>query len=255
MSKNDDSIDSGSNSLLSSLMKLTGQMAGGTLDLARNTATMTAMFGENWLRSALLNTMEPERLEAMAEAGHFLRDAREMAGLSLKELGDSLGLSDNSVLQDVESGESIMPLELMLRSAALLARHDPIPFLIKFMRTYNPSLEHRLEQWGVLTLPKHFERERRFVNIYRQHDNLRGLTDEEHERFIEYMNSSTELVLNVMLKEKSANAASAASAIPKRKAKPKTRPKARPKAKSTQAKSKSRKKPVKPSGATTKLSE
>ena len=255
MSKNDDSIDSGSNSLLSSLMKLTGQMAGGTLDLARNTATMTAMFGENWLRSALLNTMEPERLEAMAEAGHFLRDAREMAGLSLKELGDSLGLSDNSVLQDVESGESIMPLELMLRSAALLARHDPIPFLIKFMRTYNPSLEHRLEQWGVLTLPKHFERERRFVNIYRQHDNLRGLTDEEHERFIEYMNSSTELVLNVMLKEKSANAASAASAIPKRKAKPKTRPKARPKAKSAQAKSKPRKKPVKPSGAATKSSE
>lgn len=257
MSKNDDNIDSGSNSLLSSLMKLTGQVAGGTLDLARNTATMTAMFGENWLRSALLNSMEPERLEAMAEAGHFLRDAREMAGLSLKELGDSLGLSDNSVLQDVESGESIMPLELMLRSAALLARHDPIPFLIKFMRTYNPALEDRLEQWGVLTLPKNFERERRFVNIYRQHDNLRGLTDEEHERFIEYMKSSTELVLNVMLKEKSASAAtaaSAASALPKRKAKPKTRPKARPKAKSAQAKSKPRKKPVKPSGATTKSS-
>jgi hypothetical protein len=163
-------------------------------------------------------------------------------------------LSDNSVLQDVESGESIMPLELMLRSAALLARHDPIPFLIKFMRTYNPALEDRLEQWGVLSLPKNFERERRFVNIYRQHDSLRGLTDEEHERFIEYMNSSTELVLNVMLKEKSASAASAASAIPKGKAKPKSRPKARPKAKSTRAKPRPRKKPVKPSGATTKSS-
>jgi len=251
MSKKDDDIDSSSNSLLGTLMKLTGQMAGGTLDLARNTATMTAMFGENWLRTALLNSMEPERLEAMAEAGHFLRDAREMAGLSLKELGDSLGLSDNSVLQDVESGESIMPLELMLRSAALLARHDPIPFLIKFMRTYNPALEDRLEQWGVLKLPKNFERERRFVNIYRQHDSLRGLTDEEHERFIEYMNSSTELVLNVMLKEKSANAG---SAKPESKAKPKARPKARPKAKSTRAKSKARKKPAKPSGATTKSS-
>ena len=248
MSKTDDNIDSGSNSLLGSLMKITGQMAGGTLDLARNTATMTAMFGENWLRTALLNSMEPERLEAMAEAGHFLRDAREMAGLSLKELGDSLGLSDNSVLQDVESGESIMPLELMLRSAALLARHDPIPFLIKFMRTYNPALEDRLEQWGVLSLPKNFERERRFVNIYRQHDSLRGLTDAEHERFIGYMNSSTELVLNVMLKEKSAKAASA-------KPKSKAKPKASPKTKSTRAKPKARKKPAKPSGATTKSSE
>jgi len=222
--KND---DTDSNSLLGSLMKLTGQVAGGTLELARNTATMTAMFGENWLRSALLNTMEPERLEAMAEAGHFLRDAREMAGLSLKELGDNLGLSDNSVLEDVESGQSIMPLELMLRSASLLARHDPIPFLIKFMRTYNPALESRLEKWGVLALPKHYERERRFVNIYRQHDELRGLTDGEHERFIEYMKSSTEMVLNVMLKEKAANTKSRVEPKPRAKAKAKTKAKAK----------------------------
>ena len=48
------------------------QVAGGTLDLARTTATMTAMFGESWIRSALLKNMEPERLEAMADAGHFL---------------------------------------------------------------------------------------------------------------------------------------------------------------------------------------
>lgn len=228
-------------SLLGSLMKLTGQVAGNTLDIARNTATMTAMFGENWLRNALMNSLEPERLEAMAEAGRFLRDAREMAGLSLKELGDSLGLADDSVLQDVESGESIMPLELMLRSAALLARHDPIPFLIKFMRTYNPALEERLEQWGVLTLPKNFERERRFVNIYRQHDVLRGLTDEEHDRFIEYMNSSTDLVLNVMLKEKAAKAAISEKKAARAKARPKTRPKSksRPKAKRAPAKRKS----------------
>jgi transcriptional regulator with XRE-family HTH domain len=214
-----------SDSIFSSLMRLTGQMAGGTLDLARNTATMTAMFGESWLKGALLNTLEPERLEAMAEAGRFLRDARETAGMSLKDLADNLGVSDNSVLENVESGESIMPLELMLRSAALLARHDPIPFLIKFMRTYNPALEERLEKWGVLTLPKNFERERRFVNIYRQHDQLRNLSDDEHARFIEYMNSSTELVLNVMIKEKAAgnggkaNSSVAGAAKPKRKAK------------------------------------
>ena len=214
-----------SDSILSSLMKLTGQMAGGTLDLARNTATMTAMFGESWLKGALLNTLEPERLEAMAEAGRFLRDARETADMSLNDLAESLGVSDNSVLENVESGESIMPLELMLRSAALLARHDPIPFLIKFMRTYNPALEERLEKWGVLSLPKNYERERRFVNIYRQHDSLRNLSDDEHARFIEYMSSSTELVLNVMMKEKAAGngtktkSAAAAATKPKRRAK------------------------------------
>ncbi len=198
-----------SDSLLDSLRRLTGQVAGGTFELARNTATMTAMFGENWLRNTVLNNMEPERLEAMADAGHFLRDARETAGMSIKDLAESLGLSDKSVLEDIESGQTIMPLELMLRSASLLARHDPIPFLIKFMRTYNPALEKTLEQWGVLALPKQYERERRFVNLYRQHDVLRSLSDDEYERFIHYMESSSNLVLEVMLKEKEANVAKA----------------------------------------------
>jgi len=193
-------------SLLDSLRKLTGQVAGGTFELARNTATMSAMFGETWLRNAVLNQLEPERLEAMAEAGHFLRDARETAGMSLKDLAESLGMTDKAVLEDIESGQTIMPLELMLRSASLLARHDPIPFLIKFMRTYNPSLEKTLEQWGVLALPRHYERERRFVNLYRQHDLLRSFSDEEYGRFISYMESSANLVLDVMAKEKEANA-------------------------------------------------
>jgi hypothetical protein len=121
-------------------------------------------------------------------------------------MADRLGLADKSVLEDVESGESILPLELMLRAASLVARHDPIPFLIKFMRTYNPQLEQTLEQWGVMALPKHYERERRFVNLYRQHDFLRGLSDDEYDRFIDYMNSSTNLVTEVMEREKRANA-------------------------------------------------
>jgi transcriptional regulator with XRE-family HTH domain len=195
----------GSGNLVDSLFKLTGQVAGGTVELARSTATMTAMFGESRLRSALLSKLEPERLEAMAEAGHFLRDARETAGMSLKDLADSLGMSDKTVLEEVESGETILPLELVLRAASLLARHDPIPFLIKFMRTYNPALEKTLESWGILALPKQYERERRFLNIYRQHDRLRGLSDEEFARFIDYTETSTSFVIDVMLKEKAAN--------------------------------------------------
>jgi transcriptional regulator with XRE-family HTH domain len=210
MAKNEKDQDS--DSLLGSLVRLTGNVAGGTLELAKNTATMSAMFGENWLRTTVLNQLEPERLEAMAEAGHFLRDARETAGLSVKDLAESLGISDKTMLEDIESGQTIMPLELMLRSASLLARHDPIPFLIKFMRTYNPALEKALEQWGVLTLPKQYERERRFVNLYRQHDILRTLSDEEYERFIHYMESSCNLVLDVMSREKAANAGRQAAA-------------------------------------------
>jgi len=193
-------------SLFDLLLRVTGQVAEGTFDLARNTAAMTAMFGENWLRSMLLNRLEPERLEAMAEAGHFLRDARETAGISIKELSEMLGLQDRSVLEDIEGGRTIMPLELLLRATSLLARHDPIPFLIKFMRTYNPALEQTLEQLGVMALPRQYERERRFVNLVRQHDSLRTLTDEEYQRFIRYMDSSCTLVLEVMHKEKQASA-------------------------------------------------
>lgn len=217
--------------LIETLGRLTGQVAGGTVDLARNTAAMTAMFGDNWLSRAVLNQLEPDRLEAMAEAGHFLRDARETAGLSLQDLAESLGFSDASVLKKIESGESIMPLEPMLRSASLLARHDPIPFVIKFMRTYNPALEKKLEDWGVLVLPKQYERERRFVNIYRQHDILRSLTDDEYERFVHYMESSCNMVLDVMLKEKEAagkaiarrSGAAESAGSAKSKAKPKSR--------------------------------
>lgn len=212
--------DKDNESLLDSLRKLTEQIAGGTFDLARNTAVMTAMFGETWLRNSLLNRLEPERLEAMADAGRFLRDARETAGLSLKELAEKLGLSDRGMLEDIESGATIMPLELMLRSAALLARHDPIPFLIKFMRTYNPALEKALEQWGVMALPRQYERERRFVNLVRQHDVMRRMSDAEYDRFIDYMESSANLVLDVMHKEKLANAPAAHAD---------TRPKGKPK--------------------------
>jgi transcriptional regulator with XRE-family HTH domain len=238
--------DKDHDSLLDSLRRLTGQVAGGTFELARNTATMSAMFGENWLRNTVLNHMEPERLEAMADAGHFLRDARETAGMSIKDLSESLGLSDKSVLEDIESGQTIMPLELMLRSASLLARHDPIPFLIKFMRTYNPSLEKTLEQWGVLALPKQYERERRFVNLYRQHDILRTLSDDEYERFIHYMESSGNLVLDVMQKEKQANQAGAGPKVagPKAKAKAKTRAGARASAKKKSPPRKRKRAPV-----------
>ncbi|CAN0606116.1 unnamed protein product, partial [Ectocarpus sp. 12 AP-2014] len=141
------SSGSGNSSLIDGLIKRAGKMAGGTLDIALDVATMSAMYGDGWLRDFLASSASPERLEAMAEAGRFLRDARETAGMSLRELSERLDLGDDSVLEGVERGEAILPLELMLRAASLLARHDPIPFLIKFLRSYNPQLEATLEQW------------------------------------------------------------------------------------------------------------
>ncbi|WOJ94315.1 helix-turn-helix transcriptional regulator [Congregibacter variabilis] len=219
-------------SLIESLIKGAGKVAGGTLDLAVDVATMSAMFGDSWVRDLLLNGASPERLEAMAEAGHFLRDARETAGLSIAELSDRLDLGDEGVLEGVERGEATLPLELMLRTASLLARHDPVPFFIKFLRSYNPQLEATLEQWGVMALPRNFERERRFVNLYRQHDFLRDLSDDGYQRFIEYMDSSTQLVVDVMQRE-------AAVAPPKRKVSARRKPRAKSSAASSAKKARS----------------
>jgi transcriptional regulator with XRE-family HTH domain len=197
--------DDKTNTLFEQFTRLTSQVAEQTMDAARTTAALASMFGESRLGSAVMKTLEPERLEAMAEAGHFLRDARETAGLSLQELSDTLGLSDDSLLEDVESGRRIVPIEILFRLASLIARHDPIPFLIQFMRTYNPAWGATMEQWGMLAMPLQYERERRWINLYRQHDTLRDLNDEEYSRLLEYVDSATRLVLDVMSKEKQAN--------------------------------------------------
>jgi hypothetical protein len=57
-----------------------------------------------------------------------------------------------------------------------------------------------------------YERERRWVNLYRQHDVLRGLSDDEYDRLINYVDSATNLVLDVMQREKAANKDSASPA-------------------------------------------
>ena len=56
-----------------------------------------------------------------------------------------------------------------------------------------------------MALPRNYERERRFVNLYRQHDFLRDLSDDAYQRFIEYMDASTNLVVDVMQREGEAN--------------------------------------------------
>ena len=53
-----------------------------------------------------------------------------------------------------------------------------------------------------MKLPKQYERERRFINIYRSKYKLRDLSDAEFERFIGYMNSATDFTLDIMLAEK-----------------------------------------------------
>ena len=77
-------------------------------------------------------------------------------------------------------------------------RDSPIPFILKFVRTHNPALEQRLDELGIMQLPKQYERERRYVNLLRKHDRLRDMSDDEFELFIELQEKAVDFSLHVL---------------------------------------------------------
>lgn len=132
----------------------------------------------------------------MRESGAYLKDVRELAGLTQAELAEALHLSDQSLLAAVEKGTATLSFELILRLAALLARHDPVPFIIRFTRTYDPEIWGILERWGIGNIPVHFERERQFINIYRGHDSARKLSDSGFEKVLQFTRAAFEAALH-----------------------------------------------------------
>ena len=144
----------------------------------------------------------PERFKMLKEAGAYLRDLREVAGLTRKDVSHAIQLSEESFLAAVENGAATLSFELILRLSALLARHDPIPFIIKLTRTYKPELWEILEKWGVGLLPLQLERERQFINIYRAHDRARSLSDLDFQRVLAFTQSAFEMALDFAEKEK-----------------------------------------------------
>jgi transcriptional regulator with XRE-family HTH domain len=132
----------------------------------------------------------PEATELRQEAGDYLRELRELAGLTIGELSDAIEVRDLSLLEAVEAGTASLSFELVLRLAAILARHDPVPFVSRMVRSYNPVLWQLLEEWGIGRLPLQLAREREFVNILRSHDEARALSDEDFEQVLEFTRSA-----------------------------------------------------------------
>ncbi|PKN60493.1 MAG: hypothetical protein CVU53_02815 [Deltaproteobacteria bacterium HGW-Deltaproteobacteria-11] len=144
----------------------------------------------------------------MQETGACLKDLREMAGLTRSELSEAVDLSDQSLLEAVENGAATLSFELILRLAAVLARHDPVPFIIRFTRTYNPEIWGMLEKWGIGRIPVHLERERQFINIYRSQDAARKLSEEGFARLLHFTRSTFEMALHFSLQPQTPEGAS-----------------------------------------------
>ncbi|WP_396621391.1 helix-turn-helix domain-containing protein [Marinobacter sp. W-8] len=143
---------------------------------------------------ALINSQD--QLRAMLTAGQSLKDIREVAGLTLSEMSEALNLKDKSLLEAIENGTSTLSFELILRLAALVARNDPIPFIMRTTRNYNPEVWQILNDWGIGRIPLQFEREREFINIFRRHDDARNLSDEGFRKVLEFTRQSFEMSLH-----------------------------------------------------------
>ncbi len=142
-----------------------------------------------------------DQLKLMLTAGQSLKDLREVAGLTLSEANEALNLKDKSILEAVENGTATLSFELILRLSALLARNDPIPFIIKYTRTYNPEIWGILSDWGLGRLPLQYERERQFINIFRAHDEARKLSDDGYKKVLEFTKKAFDMSLHFIAEQ------------------------------------------------------
>ncbi|WP_166260313.1 helix-turn-helix domain-containing protein [Marinobacter salicampi] len=173
-------------------------------DLTGSALRFAARSTDTSLRVGRALMKSQDQLKFMLATGQSLRDIREVAGLTLSEMSEALNLRDKSLLEAMENGTSTLSFELILRLAALVARNDPIPFILKYTRTYNPEAWQVLNDWGVGKLPLQFERERQFINIFRGEDDARTLSDEGFERVLAFTRQSFEMSMHFVAEQEQA---------------------------------------------------
>src|SRR5262249_59748916 len=99
--------------------------------------------------AARLMLPKPGQRQALERAGAVLRRMREAAGMSVREVGNAIDLKDPALLELVENGKIALPFEIILRLASVLGRNDPISFVMRFTRSYNPGVWKTLEALGI----------------------------------------------------------------------------------------------------------
>lgn len=145
-----------------------------------------------------------DQLKLMVAAGQSLKDVREVAGLTISELNEALQLKDKSFLEAVENGTATLSFELILRLSALLARNDPVPFILKYSRAYSPETWKLLNDWGAGRLPLQYQREREFINIFRSKDQARQLSDEGYSKVLEFTREAFNMSLHFIAEQEQA---------------------------------------------------
>jgi transcriptional regulator with XRE-family HTH domain len=147
------------------------------------------------LGAAKLMLPKPGQRAALEKTGAVLRRLRETAGLSIEEVGSAIDLRDPTLLELVENGKVALPFEIILRLASVLGRNDPISFVMRFTRSYNPEVWRTLESLGIGRLALQAGREREFANLYRGSDAARRLSDEDFAEVLKFTQAAFAMAL------------------------------------------------------------
>jgi transcriptional regulator with XRE-family HTH domain len=138
---------------------------------------------------------KPGQRQTLEKTGAVLRRMRRAAGLSIGEVGEAINLKDPALLDLVENGKVALPFEIILRLASVLGRNDPISFVMRFTRSYNPDAWKTLESLGIGRLALQAGREREFANLYRASDAARRLSDEQFAEVLKFAKAAFEMAL------------------------------------------------------------
>ena len=176
-----------------------GSMLGGLMEIPGQAAKMAA--GASLEQALKMFKYSPEQMELMGRAGTTLKDARDVAGLTLAELSSAIGLKNSDLLETVEEGKAGLPFETLLRLASFYSRNDPIPFIMKYARTYSPGIWEVMKSLGLDKLTLETEREIQFLNIYRSHDAARQLSDEGFEHVRAFTQTAFEMALHFVAEQ------------------------------------------------------
>jgi hypothetical protein len=77
----------------------------------------------------------------------------------------------------------------------VLGRNDPISFVMRFTRSYNPDVWKTLEALGIGRLALQAGREREFANMYRANDAARRLSDEDFTEVLAFVKVAFEMAV------------------------------------------------------------
>ena len=152
------------------------------------------------LNLAKARAHKPGQKAAIEKAGSMLRHLRETANMTVKEVGQAIDLTDQALIDQAESGKIALPFEVILRLAAVLGRRDPVTFVMKLTRSYNPDLWKALEDLGVGRLVVQGARERELANLYRSSDAARKLSDEEFAAVLGFTQAAFDMAVDFRYK-------------------------------------------------------